>query len=217
MSDDANVLAEHCEYLGVLVQSGFFNEADLADYCADLAGDPEAAALVGPIEAHARTAFAAKREAEAGWPAVTDWDRLDGAFAALMASGVLALHNAGFTASDAHGDAWAIIDNEPGGGWRGFAFYHAQDVERAMGGGALFIGFDAVARGTAAKQALGDDIMAALRGAGFAPDWNGDSETRLCLPGFVWRKRTDWAEPASPAPGEDGPPPGFWHKLLGRE
>ena len=216
MDEEPGVLAEHCEYISVLVQSGFFNEADLADYLADLVDDPQAAGLIAGIEAHARTAFAAKRAAEADWPAVTDWDRLDAAFSALAASGILALHNAGYTTSDAHGDAWDIIGGDPEAGWRGFAFYHAQDVERAIEGAALFVGFDAVAQGRAAKQAVGEEIMSALRGAGFVPDWNAGPETRLCVPGLVWHKRIDWLAPAAPDPGADGPPRGFWHKLLGR-
>ena len=38
------------------------------------------------------------------WPAVTDCDRLDQAFAALNARGIIALQNAGYTQSDGYGD-----------------------------------------------------------------------------------------------------------------
>ena len=176
-----------------------------------MAFDPDGAPHANAVRDHAVSVMKAKRAAEAGWPAVTDWDRLARAFDALEASGILALHNAGMTTSDAHGDAWDLIGRDPAGAWRGFAFYHGQDLERAVAGGSLFIGFDAVAGGAEAKRGVGEDIVTALKAEGFAPEWNGDPETRLEVPGIVWQKRTDWVRPAgSPSAGN-----GLWRRLFG--
>ena len=213
MAEDFDNLAYYREQIRLLVWSGFFNEDDLETYLADLAFDPEVAPYAGEVRDEALAAFAAKREAEAGWPAVTDWDRLAKGFAALETGGILALHNAGMTTSDAHGDAWDIIGRAPPGTWRGFAFYHGQEVERAVDGGPLFIGFDAVAEGAPAKQGVGGDIVAALKAQGFAPQWTGDAEARLAVPDIHWQKRTDWVRPAgSPTAAAKA---GFWRKLLG--
>lgn len=228
MDDDFGDLTYHRETVSALIAGGFFNEDDLETFLADMAFDPDAAPHAGAVRDHARAAMAEKRAAEAGWPAVTDWDRLARAFAALEADGILALHNAGMTTSDAHGDAWDLINRSPPGNWRGFAFYHWQDVERAMAGEALFIGYDAVAKGAEAKSVIGAAIVAALQAEGFAPNWNRDPETRLDVPGIVWQKRTEWARPAAPAmpPAPPPPPPpprprkaaagnSIWRRLFG--
>ncbi len=186
--------------IDVLIASGFFNEDDLETYLAELAFDPDRVPHARMVRDHALAAFATKRAAEAGWPEVTDWDRLARSFDALEADGILALHNAGTTISDAHGDAWDLIGRDPPGKWRGFAFYHSQDVEGALASGSLFIGFDAVAEGAAAKRGIGEAVLAALTAQAFAPEWNRDPERRLEVPGIVWQKRTEWARPAgSPA------------------
>ncbi|WDA41767.1 DUF6891 domain-containing protein [Erythrobacter sp. BLCC-B19] len=214
MEDDFDDLAYHRDHVSALIAGGFFNEDDLETYIADMAFDPDAAPYAAAVRDHARAAMVAKRAAEAGWPAETDCDRLDRAFAALEADGILALHNAGVTTSDAHGDAWDTIGRSPPGRWRGFAFYHGQDVDRAVGGGGLFIGFDAVAEGAPAKQAIGDAITAALAAERLAANWNRDPETRIEVPGIVWQRRTRWTRPApSPQAGSSGN--GLWRRLFG--
>jgi hypothetical protein len=223
MDDDFDDLAYHRETVDALIAGGFFDEDDLDTYLADMAFDPDAAPFAIAVRDHARAAMAAKRTAEAGWPAVTDWDRLARAFSALEAGGILALHNAGLTTSDAHGDAWAIIRSDSPGTWRGFAFYHGQDTERAVDGGPLMIGFDAVAKGADAKRAIGEGIVTALKAEGFAPDWSGDPETRIEVAGIVWQKRTQWVGPARPSEPPPPPPPprgtaaggGLWRRLFG--
>ncbi|AUX68115.1 hypothetical protein CHX26_00035 [Porphyrobacter sp. HT-58-2] len=212
MEDDFDALAYYRETVSVMIAGGFFNEDDLETYIADMAFDPEGAPHANAVRDHARAAMETKRKAEAGWPAVTDWDRLARAFDALEAGGILALHNAGMSTSDAHGDAWDLINRDPKGAWRGFAFYHGQDVERAVAGDSLFIGFDAVVEGAEAKRAIGAAIVAALTAEGFAPNWNGDPETRLDVPGITWQKRTDWVRPSGP-PAAVGN--GLWRRLLG--
>lgn len=73
--------------------------------------------------------FAAKAAAESTWPATTDCDRLDLAFEALNAKGVIALHDAGYTMSDGHDDVGEALNLRGHGGVIGYCFYHGQDVE----------------------------------------------------------------------------------------
>src|SRR5690348_10309272 len=60
------------------------------------------------------------------WPAVTDCDRLDKAFAALRAEGILAIHNAGMTPSEGIGEMCEQYHAAGGelSGIVGYCFYH---------------------------------------------------------------------------------------------
>lgn len=226
MDDDFDDLAYYRETVSVLIAGGFFNEDDLETYIADMAFDPNGAPHANAVRDHALSVMDAKRKAEASWPPETDWDRLARAFDALEASGILALHNAGMTMSDAHGDAWHLIGGDPPGTWRGFAFYHGQDLERVLKGDALTIGFEAVAEGAEAKRAIGAEIVAALEAESLAPGWNGDPEIRIDVPGITWQKRTDWVRAARPLQPPPPPPPprrpggtaagnSLWRRLFG--
>jgi Domain of unknown function (DUF6891) len=223
MADDFNALEHYEIQTGLLVWSGFFNEADLGVYLADLAYDPDAKDIAGEIESHARAEISKKREAEKAWPDTTDCDRLDAAFQALEDQKILALHNAGYTAQDAAADAWDIINREPKGAWDGYCYYHGQDVERAVQSFPLFIGFDAVADDEKAKRAIGERVAAALRGADFEVDWSGDPETRMSITNIDWKRRTQWertgqsetAETLQAGPATGASLDGWFRGLLG--
>ena len=204
-------LTYYRDQVATLVWSGFFNRDDLERYLDDLAYDEQAVPFIGQVRAHALSEMDAKRAAEAGWPAQTDWDRLAAAFVRLEAGRVLALHNAGYTTSDAHGDAWHIINTDRRDRWDGFCYYHGQDIERAIQREPLFVGFEAVAEGAAQKTAIGERVAAALRDAGFDVDWNGDPETRMSITDLDWKKRTDWRS----APQNDPPRKGLLSRLFG--
>ena len=195
------------EQLRLLIWSGFFNEDDLEEYLSDFDHDQEARQFAGALAGFARGQFAAKREAEARWPKRTDPDRIDTAFVRLQGSGILGLANAGYTMSDAHDDAWAVIDSAAPGTYRGYCFYHGQDVERVVEGGPLWLGFDVVAGGAEAKLEVGREVVAAMRAEGLQTSWNDDPERRIDLTGLDWKRRTRWRTPRSNG--------GFLGKLFG--
>lgn len=137
--------------------------------------------------------FAAKRAAEATWPAETDCDRLDRVFERLDAEGIIALQNAGMTQSDGLEDVTQVY-HESGGDassrYRGYCFYHGQDLERVVNGGELALAFGHVEGDDRAKDtAVGHEIKAALEAAGFAVRWPGDARTRLAVTGMKWQRR----------------------------
>ena len=83
----------------------------------------------------ART-WLAQREEEKSWPATTDWDRLNAAFADLNASGIIALHAAGDTL---YRGVTYVADEDDAregktSGVVGYCFYHWQDIEIAIMG-----------------------------------------------------------------------------------
>jgi len=221
MTDESDGFAFYRDQLRGRVWSGFFNAADWEREARDIAYDPEGEPHIAALGEIVKAEFAAKREVEKSWPKVTDWDRLDGAFHGLSKVGILALHNAGYTTSDAHSDAWHIINTEATAHWRGFVFYHGQDVERAVQNYPLYLGYDAVSQDPEAKRALGMEIAGKLRVVGFNLDWDGDPEQRMSITNLDWKKRTEWdAETGTPAPRS--PPPlattsnsGFFRRLFG--
>lgn len=193
MDEPDSVFRHYSEQLRLLIWSGFFDRQEFQFYLDDLSYDDDAAAYLDELRRYGEEEFARKLEAESNWPEQTDWDRLNDAFQALNRDGVLALHSAGYTSGDAHSDAWEMIHGKPGK-WLGFCFYHGQDVERAVQGMPLFIGFDAVADSVEAKKEVGNRVASALRHAGFTLDWNGDPETRMAITNLDWKKRSGMPE-----------------------
>lgn len=183
------------EQLRSLVWSGFFNESDLEHYLEDLRHDEEARHYAHALARFGEEQMAAKREAEPGWPKQTDPDRLDTAFVRLERAGVLALANCGYTTSEAHDDAWSIIDAAAPGTYRGFCFYHGQDVERVVAGGPLWLGFDALDNRPEAKREIGREVVAAAEAEGLHTSWDENPEQRIGVEGLDWKRRTRWRKP----------------------
>ncbi len=76
------------------------------------------------------------------WPAVTVCDRLDEAFEAINARGVIAIPNAGYFQSDGYDDfREAYLEHLKKSEVVGDCFYHGQDLERAVFGGGLYLAF----------------------------------------------------------------------------
>ncbi|RJY09271.1 DUF6891 domain-containing protein [Aurantiacibacter aquimixticola] len=219
MSGSEDALDYYRDQLRVLVWSGFFNEDDLELYCGDLTYDKDSATHVDVLREYGNALMAKKRVAEAGWPARTDWDKLDEVFAALETCDILSLHNVGYTTSDAHDDAWQTIREASDREYRGFVYYHGQDVERAVDAMPLFLGYDSIAEGEKAKRELGEEIVAAVREGGFAVDWSGDPETRMSIVDLVWKKRAEWSDQGSESEtteASDAKASGFFRRLFGR-
>src|SRR5262245_30139313 len=63
-------------------------------------GELDEAEVIAAVDA----AFTSLARAKTTWPATTDCDRLDSAFTALNARGIIALQNAGYTQSDGYDD-----------------------------------------------------------------------------------------------------------------
>ena len=168
------------------VWSGFYSPDEVNGMIDDIL---EADADEQMLRAAVAPEFARKTEAEKGWPAVTDCDRLDAAFDALASRGVLCLHNAGYTMSDGHGDASDQLSREPKGKYFGYAFYHGQDVERVIDGGGLMIAFDHVDGDVPDKAKVGAALKEELERVGFAIEWDGTVGQRINIPKFDWKRR----------------------------
>ncbi|MGY0232914.1 DUF6891 domain-containing protein [Longispora urticae] len=180
------------EYIRTAVRSGYDDPAEIPEEAAenvDSEDDPEVLDLAERILAEESAALAAE---QAGWPAVTDCDRIDAAFAALDAAGVVARAHFTCCGTCANAEIGAELAGHPAP--RGFVYHHVQDTDHAVAGGGLMLGYGSVADGEEAVTAIGDEVVAALRAQGFEPKWNGSAQTRIEVP-MVWQRRVPAGSP----------------------
>lgn len=170
------------------VWSGFYTPEEVDERITDILEDDADEAM---LRAAVAPEYARKEKAEASWPARTDCDRLDDAFESLNASGVIALHNAGYTMSDGLAEVSEELHQRGRHGVKGYCFYHEQDVERAVSGEGLNIAFGALNDDAGAKAEAGGLVRDELKLQGIHVEWNGDPEERLLLPAFDWKRRAD--------------------------
>ncbi|MFB6437380.1 hypothetical protein ACFCVY_11435 [Streptomyces sp. NPDC056411] len=128
---------------------------------------------------------------QAGWPEVTDPDRVAQAFAALGSQGLTARMNFSCCSGCGIGE----IGAERADGDRGFVFFHYQDTEAAAEGHGLAVRYGAYAGpgedGAPAERrtAVGRTVVAALTGAGLPVQWDGDPDRVIEVSPLDWRKR----------------------------
>jgi hypothetical protein len=175
------------QHIRTWVWSGFFSPDQVDEMIDDLLEDDcnetMLRAAVGPE-------FAAKAKAEQAWPARTDCDRLDKAFATLQSLGVIAVQHAGMTISEGITEVSEVLHLRGSEGVIGYCFYHGQDLERAVAGNGLMIAFGAINEGASEKAEIGRLVKDRLERHGFVVAWNGDPETRLEIPDIDWKRRS---------------------------
>lgn len=130
-------------------------------------------------------------QAQAGWPAVTDCDRLDAAFADLECRGVLARQNywccgtCGCAAIDDEMKA-RLRKKKP---VRGYAFFHWQDTESAVTGHGLMLNYGAVEGDEDSAVAIGREIVQVLRAHKLRTSWKGLYDYRIGVK-LDWKRRS---------------------------
>ena len=136
----------------------------------------------------------AHEAAEKTWKDRTINDRIDAAFAALSASGIVALQWAGDTQSAGWENA-----REARTDWqRGVVFYHGQDLERVLDGGSLMLAFGAFDNpddDDEMNAAIGREVCQALQKEGIETEWDGSGNRRIAIPNFPWCKRRHTSPP----------------------
>ncbi len=140
-------------------------------------------------------AVEAHRAAQATWPAVTDCDRLDYAFAALEEAGVISRQNFSCCGNCGSAEIRNEIDEAKRAGRpaRGYAFFHEQDTESAVDGYGLHLNYGACENSAEADVALGHEVVRALEAKGLKTDWDGRIEKRIGVQ-LDWKRRTSFSE-----------------------
>ena len=129
--------------------------------------------------------LAAHLDAQAGWPARTDSDRLTDAFRALDMAEIVARED--FSCCLSCGNSEIGDDVGTGAPARGYVFYTGQDAELAAQGGPLWLAYGSFDARISDAQ-VGDEVVAALRGEGLEVDWSGAAAARICVR-LRWAKR----------------------------
>jgi hypothetical protein len=177
------------EYIERYVRYGFYRPAEVEEIVGEdvLGGELPRKRVRELVKAEV-----ARQEAEQeSWPEVTDCDRLDRAFAALRAEGILPVHNAGMTPSE--GIAEMSEQYHAAGGQKsgivGYCFYHRQDMEYALKHHKLGLAYGDIDGDDRRGVEIGKRIRSALEAAGLRVAWTGSIRDKMDITDFNWQRR----------------------------
>jgi hypothetical protein len=179
------------EFIAYRIREGFESAHEIVENAQEWAyqhygrGD-----LLPEIKRFTAEALAAHQAEQSGWGPTTDCDRLDAAFAALNAQGIVArqdfscCNNCGFT--EIWDEVEEAVKQQP---IEGYVFYHLQSTERAIKTGQLLMAYGCVENDPKSLQGVGNTIVAELRRAGLHASWGGTAGHPIVVEGMVWRRR----------------------------
>ncbi|WP_420145434.1 DUF6891 domain-containing protein [Sphingobium sp.] len=173
------------------VAGGFFDDDAILTNANDVFEEELPRPLLR-VEASAalRAALADHRAAERDWREATDCDRLDAAFAAMEAEGIVARQN--FTCCGTCGatEIWDEIETaqDEGIAVEGYAFFHMQDTEAAVEGHGLYLNYGACDQSEDAAIAIGHRVVEQLEAHGLTAAWDGRWDQRIAI-AIDWKKR----------------------------
>lgn len=173
------VLKEMRDYITVEVAAGFLSEKEIREGAVELFGeDQNPAWLKRNAKELTRAALELHLAEQATWPAETDCDRLNHAFAVLEVLGIITRHN--FMCCTTCGRAQLQHEmqemHRKDSYVRGYAFYHAQSTESALAGRGLNISFGSLVKGHEAALAIAREVVGGLEGQKLVVDWDGEAD-----------------------------------------
>lgn len=181
-------------FIDMLAKAGFETEEEaVASALGYMEGAAEESFLRPHAKQMAREAFARQKEEQPHWPAVTDCDRLDSAFAELDENGIIARQNYWCCQTCGNDAIGTEIDelSEMGRKVRGFAYYHTQDTESAVEGYGVCLCYGSVEESEEERIALANEIVSTIEKHGLKPKWNGDLKRRIEVP-LDWKRRREF-------------------------
>lgn len=143
-----------------------------------------------------------KREEEKNWPSFkeTDFYKLALAFDNLHLSGIIALHNAGYTQSDCFDTAMEVYETVNQSEIKGYCYYHEQDIERLIPEfnsdvkspekSPLHIGYGTFNDSNSSAD-VAQLIVHELNKYGLNISWNNDINQRIQIHNITWQKSYD--------------------------
>lgn len=146
--------------------------------------------LRGDIKRITTEEMSAHQAEQSEWGPTTDCDRLDSAFAALNAQGIVArqdfscCNNCGFT------EIWDEVNQEESQHpVEGYVFYHLQCTEQAIKTGELLLAYGSVEEDYDAFLGVANKIVCELRNNGLNASWGGTDGDPIVVDNIVWRRR----------------------------
>jgi hypothetical protein len=180
------------DFVKIQIAAGFAPVAEIieeaSEVFADASADPRA--LLDAARAIAERALRDHLTDQAGWPATTDCDRLDAAFADLGRSGIIARQHFSCCGTCGADEIHTEMDQHEkmGQRLRGLTFFHVQDTEHAVAGESLYLSYGVAGGDRDAAVAIGHEVVATLGRHGLSPAWNGKIAHRIALP-LRWQRR----------------------------
>lgn len=159
--------------------------------------------ITGALEEQLRrmivSAFELHYEKQTSWgQQLTDTDKLENAFEALWAQGVVAATN--FSCCQQHGiqDMKDWLEEDECQKMRGYLFFHNQDAVNLVRKDYLYLSFGSRIEEEKEHAAIAKESVALLNQHGIAAQWSGSVRTRIFIPKIEWRVRRvrslDYAE-----------------------
>ncbi len=195
-ASSASLVDEMRQYIRKEVAVGFLdaNEVEqavidcFADDLGDAPLDPAMLRRIAGVETD--KAFAEQLDVQRQWPAVTDCDRLDRAFADLNRSGIVARQNFACCNNCGHAEIGDEIEAAEKSGTKaiGYTFFHFQSTEGAVVYGDLYLAYSDLAGDQTAGVRIGRAIVETLERHGLTVEWNGSFE-RAILVKLKWQRR----------------------------
>lgn len=184
-----------------MLAQGFPSRERIVETVVDVLIDefPDEPEVAARVEQRLSLAQAARRREQQSWPAVTDCDRLDRAFASLERGGIVARQDFTCCMTCGRGEIVGEIDEAKARGHvEGYTFYHAQDTERAADGGTLMLAYGIPPKSASSQedwdermQAVATRVVEAMRAEGLAAEWDGNLDRRIEVT-LHWQRRVAW-------------------------
>ncbi len=174
-----------------LVAEGFPSEEEIVEIATNsLIEELQEQNLVEDIAKFTKAALRNHLRIQESWPAVTDCDRIDQAFANLESQSIMTKQN--FSPEPENGTAEIVAlakAEQTKRALEGFVFYEVEDTTNAVETGELNLSFGALTDSAAATLAVANRVVDALRAEGLTVEWDGQPNDRICLPKIQWKKR----------------------------
>jgi hypothetical protein len=182
------LLGEMKSYVRTQVYAGFAERDEIVEGTVEVFCDEaDEADLLPHAERMVEAAFEAHALEQRYWQTPTDCDRLDAAFAALEATGIVCRQNFSCCGTCGVGEIWDEMEgHEPPA--RGYAFYHMQDTDGAVDSRGIYLHYGATQEGEAAALKVAYEITAVLSRHGLKVDWDGTWNKRIRV-ALDWKRR----------------------------
>jgi hypothetical protein len=178
------------KFISSRVRDGFESPHEIVEGSQHWVRENECEDLLPEIKRLTAEALSAHQEEQAGWGPTTDCDRLNAAFAALNAQGIVARQDFSCCNNCGFAEIWDEVEEEEKQHIvEGYVFYHLQCTEQAVKTGQLLMAYGSVEEDSEALVRVANTIVSELRKAGLNASWGGTVVHPIVVEGLVWRRR----------------------------
>lgn len=201
-NDDPTTIDSYREQIACYVATGFMSRNEIIELVTEMADDECPQETYRPkIEQMTDEAIRAHTLAQQSWPAVTDCDRLDAAFAELEQAGIICRQNYTCCQTCGIAEIWPEMEAQRDAGRDivGYAFYHSQDTEAAADGASMYLSYGSMTSKPKPALAVAHQVIAALNLNDLKTHWDGTIGQRIYV-AMDWKRRSTFDQNQSTHP-----------------